>query len=297
MNLVACTTIAFANDMEGGSRFAEALGLTCKPIAARLFPDGESLITVPQVGSCALLYRPLYDPNPKLLDTLLAASALRDGGATRIVLVAPYLPYMRQDKAFAAGQAVSQKVIGRLLGKAFDAIIGVAPHLHRSHDLSAIFDGRPAIAIDPVIGFAALLKGHVPAETTIVVGPDQESEPQARSLAEALNVPFVAATKSRLGDTEVDLRLPAAVDLGGRHVVLVDDVVSTGRTLAAAARAARTRGARHVEAIVCHALFSGATLGDLVAAGVERVRSADGIPHPTNAVNLAPLLADAVRGL
>ena len=106
---------AFAFHEEPARRLATALGADFRGIEQRRFPDGESLVrTAPEAGA-AVLYCSLDHPNDRLVDLLLASSALRDSGVRSIVLVAPYLCYMRQDVAFQPGEAVSQKVVARLL--------------------------------------------------------------------------------------------------------------------------------------------------------------------------------------
>jgi ribose-phosphate pyrophosphokinase len=115
-------------------------------------------------------------------------------------------------------------------------------------------------------------------------------------LAESAGLPWIVGRKERLGDRRVEVRLPA-LPRGARRALLVDDVVSSGATLAAAARALRRAGARRVEAVVVHAIFSPGAPRRLAAAGIARVVSTDSVAHPSNAIGLAPLLAAALRRL
>lgn len=296
MSASRCNVHGCAEDEAAGRRLADQLGAPYQPIQVRRFPDGESLVSVAAARGRAVVYRTLNEPNGKLIELLLAASALRDNGAEHLTLVAPYMPYMRQDKAFAPGQAVSQKVIGALLAASFDAVVTAAPHLHRTHDLSDVFGGKPARAVDPAPLIAAALRGDGAASDRILLGPDEESAPALRTLATASGLNFAVARKRRLSDRDVALDLPLNVAWHGRHVVIVDDIASTGATLMKAAQAARAAGAASVEAIVCH-VPAPLDLDKLARAGIRRVRSADSIAHATNAIALAPLLADAVRAL
>lgn len=284
----------FPDSADAAGRLAAALGVAHAAIALHRFPDGESLVTAPACAVDAVLVRSLHDPNAKLVEVLLAASALRDRGARRLVLVAPYLGYMRQDTAFAPGQAVSQKVVGRLLAEAFDAVVTVAPHLHRTATLAEAVPAKRAIAVDPAPVLARHLAAAGLPRDALVLGPDEESEPLARRLAEAAGLGHAVARKNRHGDRSVTVTLPAA-ELAGRAVIIADDVASSGGTLAACAAAARARGAGRIEAIVCHALFGPDDAAMLTAAGIVRVASCDSVPHPSNAIALAGLLADAVR--
>jgi len=291
----------FAESADAARRLAGILKAPCTPVEVHVFPDGERRVRVSGVLPHAVLYRSLNDaaardPDDKLVEVLLAASALRDGGAGRVTLVAPYLAYMRQDVAFHPGEAVSQRVMGRLLGQAFDKVIAVDPHLHRTRDLSAVFGRGKGTAVSAAPAFAELLaREKVPPET-VVIGPDSESRAQVERLAAPLGLAFLTAEKTRRGDREVSIALPPAPGLEGRPVILFDDVVSTGATLCQCAVLALQAGAASVEALAVHALFGPGETGAFEAAGIARIRSSDSLPHPTNAVALAPLIAAALAG-
>lgn len=286
-----------------GRRLADRLGGAYRTVSVHRFPDGESLVRVEAEDPAprALLYRSLHQPNDKLIEIVLAASALRDQGVDHITLVAPYLPYMRQDIAFNPGEAVSQRVIGPWLAAHFDRVIAVEPHLHRTRDLGAVFPDRAATALSggPALG-AALAddsreSGRV-APDTVILGPDIESTPLARSTAETAGLShWGTATKNRHGDRDVTMTLPEGLELDGRPVVIVDDVISSGATVIACAQAALARGAASVEVLAVHALYQPESAAAFREAGIAGVRSADGVPHPSNAIHLDRILAGAVR--
>ena len=100
-------------------------------------------MTVGETASTAILYVPLDQPNEKIVSVLFATEALRRNGAERVVLVAPYLCYMRQDAAFQEGEAISQRVIGHLFAGIFDRIVTVDAHLHRTAKLLKCFSEHP----------------------------------------------------------------------------------------------------------------------------------------------------------
>ena len=272
---------------------AKALAMPLRAVAVHRFPDGESLVTAPDPAGHAILVRSLDDPNAKLVEVLLAASALRDGGAARLTLVVPYLAYMRQDIAFVPGQAVSQRIICRWLADSFDAVVTAAPHLHRVHRLDELFSGRVAIAADVAVDLAALLGL---GGTRVLLGPDEESEPMVAAIARITHDRFAVARKVRRDDRSVEVELPA-LDPGGRDVVLIDDVISSGMTMASAARLVLAKGAKSVEAACCHALFDAKAAQTMADAGIRRVQSCDSVPHPSNARSLVPSLAAALRTL
>jgi ribose-phosphate pyrophosphokinase len=116
-------------------RLAARLGVAAAEISIHRFPDGELGATVAPPTPVTIIYASLDRPNEKLVALLFAVEALRRNGAKRLVLVAPYLCYMRQDIAFQPGEAISQKAIGGLLAGLVDRVITVDAHLHRTADI------------------------------------------------------------------------------------------------------------------------------------------------------------------
>lgn len=285
---------AFAEDGPAAERLAHALALRCQIAECHHFPDGESRVRIDPVPANAIIYRSLHRPNEKLIELLLLASVLSDRAGGRPVLVAPYLPYMRQDVAFHAGEAISQQVIGRLLAAPHRAVIAVDPHLHRTQSLAAVFPGTTATAISAAPLLAALIEGKG-GEPPVLIGPDSESELLVAAVAHHAGLPFRILDKTRHGDHEVSIAASNLDIASGRRAVLVDDIVATGGTLIEAARRLRAVGCTAIQALVVHALFDDAAAAALAAAGIEGVRSTDSVPHPTNVVPLAPLLAAAVQ--
>ncbi|WP_334155460.1 ribose-phosphate diphosphokinase [Tepidimonas sp.] len=257
------------------------------------FPDGEWRLRLPpELPAEVALYRSLHQPNDKLVELLLAAPAARELGARRLWLVAPYLAYMRQDAAFSPGEVVSQRHVGRWLAAAFDGLITVDPHLHRVATLAEAVPVAQARALSAAALLGALAAQRRPG--ALLLGPDKESAQWVRQAADAARLQAAVARKVRRGDRDVEVALPA-LDVRGRAVVILDDMASTGRTVARAAAALRAAGAASVDVAVTHALFVGDALAVMKAAGVGEVWSTDSVPHASNAVPLAPLLAAALH--
>lgn len=285
---------AFADSARQASGLAELCGIPVHTVDVHRFPDGESLVRVNATAQTALLFRSLDDPNAKLIELLLAASALRDGGAGRVVLVAPYLAYMRQDMAFRAGEAVSQQVIGRLLATWFDAVVTVDPHLHRIASLAEVMPGIPALALSAAPAIAEAIARDLDPRT-LLVGPDSESRPWVESIARPLGLQVLVGEKVRKGDRDVTLAVPGMAAARGRPVMLVDDLISSGTTLIACARLLFQAGATGVEAVATHSLASQADLERLASEGVARVRATDSTSSPIASIPLAAVLAEAIR--
>ena len=280
--------LGFPDYREEARRFAAAAGADFALIDVHHFPDGESLVRLPEVlPGQVVLFTSLDRPNARLVELELAAGAAGELGATRLTLVAPYLCYMRQDKAFHPGEAVSQRIIGALLARRFDTLVTVDPHLHRTRTLEAAVPVRRAVTLTAASAMAAALaeRGDAP----LLIGPDAESEQWVAHIARLAGLEYAVAEKCRRGDRDVHIALPG-IDLAGRSVVLVDDVASTGQTLVQAALELEARQVESVSVMVTHALFVGDALERLAAAGVTRIASTDSIRHSTNRIELADLL-------
>ena len=277
-------------------RLAALLGLPLQEIALHRFPDGEMRVTVGPAAPTTIIYGSLDQPNDKLVAILFAAEALRRAGASRLVLLAPYLCYMRQDTAFHEGEAISQRAVGRLIAATVDRVITVDAHLHRTSDIEAVFPGIEAqnLSAMPAIASALRKTGIDPA--TVVIGPDAESRPWVSDLAGRLGLAYTVAQKIRRGDRSVEISFAEAGLVTGRPVLLVDDIVSSGSTLIAGARALAAAGATTIDAVITHALFPTTMAAEFAAAGIRSVRSTSSVPHPTNAIPLDDILAAALRG-
>jgi ribose-phosphate pyrophosphokinase len=274
------------------ARLAAHLGVALHEIDVHRFPDGELRVTVGPAAPTTVIYASLDRPNDKLLAVLFAAEALRRGGARRLVLVAPYLCYMRQDTAFHAGEAISQKVVGRLLAGAVDRVVTVDAHLHRTN-IGDVFPGIAAENLSAMPAVAETLRAGLDPRT-VVVGPDAESRAWVGDLAQRLGLPFAVAEKTRRGDRTVELTFADPAMFHGRPALLVDDIVSSGGTVTACAAALAAAGAFAVDVVITHALFPPEMTDTFLRAGIRSIRSTDSVPHPTNAIRLDGLLAGAL---
>jgi len=285
--------LAFDDESALAVPLAAALGCPLHWIERHRFPDGESRLRLPErLPPRVALLRGLQRPNEKLAELMIVAPAARELGAAQLTLVCPYLAYMRQDMAFQPGEAVSQRHVGQALATWFDAVITVDPHLHRVASMDAVLPGRRGLALSaaPLLGAWAARHARQP----ILLGPDEEAAPWVLSAGLAQGLQHGTCIKQRSGDREVRVALPD-MPFQGREVVLIDDVASTGRTLAVTAAALFERGASAVDVAVTHALFVDDAVAQLAQAGVRHVWSSDSVAHASNVVSLVPLLAAALR--
>jgi ribose-phosphate pyrophosphokinase len=258
----------------------------------RRFPDGDSYVRLDASveGADVALVCTLDRPDEKVVPLLLAAETARDLGAARVGLVAPYLSYLRQDRRFRPGEGVTSRYFARLLSGCVDWLLTVDPHLHRYRSLAEIYT-IPARAVHSAPLLAAWVRAHV--EAPLIIGPDRESERWATAVAAAAGAPCEVLEKVRHGERDVEVSVPNATRWRDRTPVLVDDVISTGRTLAESLRHLGSAGRKPPVCLGVHAVFVDGALEALRAAGASRIVTCNTIPHETNAIDVTELLASA----
>jgi len=274
---------------------AEALALPCQTIQTHRFPDGENKLTLPpELPEHVIFCRSLDNPNEKLLELLLAAKTARKLGAKTLTLIAPYLCYMRQDKAFHPGEVVSQSIVGEFLGDLFDNVITVDPHLHRIQRLQQAVPANQSITLSATSLMTEFLQDKF--QDLILMGPDSESEQWVKAVAEPGQWDYGVCHKIRRGDRDVEISFPD-INLSGRKVILVDDVASSGQTLAVASQQCLLEKAQSVDVLVTHALLSDEAKQNLLQAGVGHIWSTDSVSHDSNVIALHGLLKEAFLSL
>jgi ribose-phosphate pyrophosphokinase len=257
-------------------------------IETRHFPDGESYVRVLSdvAGKDVDLVCTLANPDPQFLPLIFAANTARELGANRVGLIAPYLAYMRQDKKFHEGESVSSIHFAKLLSAAFDNLVTIDPHLHRISDLSEIFSIPTRTAHADTL-LADWISKNV--KNPIIVGPDSESEQWVSAAANRIDVPYIILSKERLGDRKVEITIPDIHLCRGRRPVLIDDVISSGRTMIEAVEKFRDLGFAKPVCVTVHGIFADDSYQQLLN-NCEEVVSTDAIPHQSSKISVASLL-------
>lgn len=265
-------------------------------VESRRFPDGERYLRLMEdlAETEVIIVACLRDPDPQALDLWFLANTARDLGSRRVGLVAPYLPYMRQDRRFQSGEAVTSRIFARFISQAFDWLVTVDPHLHRFHHLAEIYS-IPSVAVASAPAIARWVAESV--SLPLIVGPDSESEQWANDVANRVSCPAIVLTKSRLGDRQVEISVPQIGNDKGRQPVLMDDIISSARTMSVAATRVREVFGRPPVCVGVHAVFASDAMQALSAAGVAKVVTCNTLPHETNAIDVSPEIARAVLDL
>ncbi len=253
-------------------------------VEQRQFPDGETYLRVhaEATGRSVVIACTLNEPDGKSLPLLFAADALRDLGAARIGLAAPYLAYMRQDARFRAGEAVTSRTF----------IVTVDPHLHRYRSMDEIY-GVPVAVGHGAPVLADYLRGE--KESMFLVGPDEESEQWVAAVARDAGLPHVTMKKTRHGNRDVSIAFSGIDGFRGRVPVLVDDMISSGRTMEVASRQLVDLGFPAPVCLAVHGILAEDARDRLEAAGAKVVTT-NTIPGPTALLDIHPVLAELVRG-
>jgi len=273
-------------------RLAQSLNADLGRIELRAFPDGETYLRflTDVSGRALVMVCTLDHPNEKILPLLFAAATARELGAARVGLVSPYLAYMRQDRRFKPGEAVTSREVARLLSNAFDWLVTVDPHLHRYGSLADIYR-IPTRVVHAAPVISQWIRVHVP--NALIIGPDSESEQWVSAVARDAGAPYAVLEKVRRGDRDVEISIERLQLLDGRTPVLVDDMISSGRTMLAAVRLLQERGAPKPVCIAVHGLFADHSDTLLAQAGA-RVITSNSIQHKTNDVDVGEILANAI---
>jgi len=267
---------------------AEAASWQLGSVETRDFPDGESYVRIlaDVAGKSVALACTLAHPNEGFLRLIYVADAVRALGAAEVTLISPYLSYMRQDRSFKPGEAVTSKSFARLISSTFDRLVTVDPHLHRYESLSALYT-IPTVTVHA----APLLADWIAAEVAqpLVIGPDAESEQWVSAIADRIGAPYAVLSKIRHGDRDVDIELPDLSQWQGFQPVIVDDIASSGHTLIEAARQLPLRGFSRPDVAVVHGIFASDSFSRLEPL-CSRIVSSDSVAHASNAFAIAPLI-------
>src|SRR5437899_1015559 len=252
------------------------------------FPDGERYVRLlgPISGEHVVLVQTTH-PDPMIVELFLLADAIRDAGARRITAVVPYFGYGRQDKRFLDGEPVSAKTIAKHLAVDCDELLTMA--IHNPGMLKTF----PLPAHD-VSGMPAIGRYLKSANVDMLLAPDGNAIRFAKEASAIAGVPFDSLEKKRIDSYTVKIT-PKALAVRGKSVAIVDDVISTGGTIAMAAKELRAQGARRVIAACVHGLFVGPAEANLKAC--DDVIATDTILSPYTKVSVAPEFAAAIRAL
>lgn len=272
-------------------RLQEVLQVDVGDVTFHRFPDTEWYLKInSEVNNRSLMVvDSLNEPDEKILPLLFFAKTAKELGARKVGLIAPYLSYLRQDKRFHQGEGITSRYFAQMLSSSFDWLMSIDPHLHRYHSLDEIYS-IPTFVLHATSMIATWIKHHVPKP--ILIGPDMESEQWVADIAEKGSFPYAILEKIRRGDKEVAISMPFIPELESSTPVLVDDIISTARTMIETVKQLQQTGVKSVICIGVHALFAKEAYSLL--SGIKGVQTitCNTIRHATNAIDVSDLIVE-----
>lgn len=249
------------------------------------FPDGEQYVRfLDDLRDRDVVLVQSTHPDERIVELFLLLDAIREVKPRRVTVVIPYFGYGRQDTKFETGEAVSARALAKRLQVDVDAVVTVSVHEAR---VLRFFD----VPSKDVSGMPAIGRYLRDRHVELVLAPDQNAARFAKEVGETLNVDWDFLQKKRIDSFNVEVT-PKSMDVKGRHVAIVDDVISTGTTIAIAANMLRTQGAKRILAACVHGVFSANALHRLQAC--DDVVATDTLLSPATKVSVAPEVASAL---
>ena len=258
------------------------------------FPDGESYVRIESSveNKNAIVICTLHEPDDKLLQLFFLCKLLKELKVERVILVAPYLAYMRQDKRFNSGEAITSTYFASLLSSFVDELITIDPHLHRRNSLSEIYS-IPSKVLHAANHISDWIKNNI--AKPVIIGPDSESEQWVSDVAKKANAPYIVLEKIRNGDRDVEVSVPHVETYKDYTPVLVDDIISTARTMIETVNHLKSAGMKPAICIGVHAVFANNAYQELIKAGASSVITCNTIPHESNRIDLSDQIVHALK--
>jgi len=267
------------------SKVAENLGAPLGEVKSSRFPDNEIYLRAMGLDDRTVIVSSLPDAE-SIVELLLLIDACE---GSEVTLVIPYMAYARQDKRFNVGEPISIRAIAAALSRGVVRIITV--NIHEPEVLKYFSVPAENISIAPAIGDYLAGTG---IENPLILAPDDGAWEFAQGVASAHGWDCDHLDKTRLSGVEVKIK-EKNLNVAGRHVVIVDDIISTGGTLATAAQMLAAEGAESISAACVHGVFSGGGYARLVSAGFSAIASSDTIERGCSRISAAPAIAEALR--
>ena len=282
------------NSTKIAKRLAKKLKATFSPLTIKSFPDGDIYLKFnTKIRKQEVVIVQSFQPHSdmSLFDIVFAAETAKQLGAKKVILVAPYLAYMRQDKMFNYGECISSRVMAKLLNKSVDKIITIDPHLHRYKSLKDIFT-IPATKLTANSVIATFIKKSI--KNPVIIGPDWESYQWADVIAKLVGCESTCLEKTRFSSRTVKSKMIKPIECKDKNVVIVDDIISTGHTMIEAAKKAKKMGAASVTAIGVHGLFVEGAI-DQMKKYFDNIYTTNCIEHETNKIDVSSLLLEKLQ--
>jgi len=277
-----------------GEKIAQLMKVEVTPLFSKKQPDGESYVRLEgNVKNEEVVIVQTTSPpqDTHLVELALMADAAKRNGAGKVTAVVPYMAYSRQDKVFLQGEAVSIEAVARMLKEAgVDSLVTVNVHQAKALERFPF----PAKTVSAVTALAEYFKDKL-SEKAFALAPDDGALWLAEETKDVLGGECGFLEKHRDRYTGQVSTEKKTLNVAGKTVIIIDDIISTGGTIVAAAKIVKELGARTVYAACVHPLLIGDAEKRILDAGVEEIIGTDSVPSHVSKVSLAPLLSRVLK--
>lgn len=262
-------------------------------LETRHYPEGESYVRLlcDVKNQEVILVCGLDDANQNAMAIMFFAAVAKELGAKKVGLVAPYLGYMRQDKRFKDGEAITSNIFAGFLSKQVDWLLTIDPHLHRHKTLEEIYS-IPCLTLHTTNLIANWIKNNV--ENPLLIGPDSESQQWVEEVAKIADVPFIILSKVRYGDEDVKVSIPQVKKYKTHTPILIDDIIATAGTMIATINHLKNAGMQNPICIGVHAIFAGDSYQKLKSTTSNKIITCNTIEHFSNQIDVSNLIANSL---
>ncbi len=273
-------------------RIARRLKAPYVEAQTKIFPDGESKITFSSIPkkSIILVVQSTYPPvDTNLLHTLAIISQARKA-SSKIYAIIPYMGYARQDRQFLSGEVVTMSIVAKML-QAAGAKKVIVVDIHSKTALNHF--KIPTVNVSAIPELAKYFK-KLKIKKPLVVSPDTGGSSRAKKFASLLNTDFITLKKSRNRNTGKVQIQSSKVDVHGRDLIVIDDIISTGGSIIKATQFLKKQKCKRVFVACTHGLFVGDAERKIKKAGVSKIISTNTIPRSTSKVDMAGVIAKSI---
>jgi len=255
---------------------------------SKRFPDDEFYVRINNniSGEHAVIVQTTY-PDNNIIELFILQNAAKEAGAKKITIVIPYFGYARQDTKFRDGEPISAKAIAELISLNANEVITVDPHKEYILD----FFKTTAISCSAVSEIAKYLKDK---NIDMLLAPDKGALYRVKTASKIINCEFDYMEKTRIDGETVEIK-PKKLDVHNKNVAIVDDIISTGGTMAKSIHELKKHGAKKVFVSCTHGLFAGNAIKKLTSAGCDEIISTDTVQSKFSKVKIVPCIAPLIN--
>ncbi len=277
--------VPLSNSEGLASKVSEKLGIPLERITRRRFADGELYVKLEEPIEDAIIIGNTY-PDSSIIELILTEDAINNAGGKRKILVVPYYGYARQDAMFQQYEAISARALASIYKSLFEKIFVV--NIHSPEGLAFLGEKGKEIRSEVEIGKQIKLDGN-----DIVISPDDGFSQEAGIIAQVAGISSSALNKKRVSDTKVIIEFPEDLDVNGKRVALVDDLISTGGTILEASKLLKSKGATRVNVYCIHGLFISGT--SKYSGYVDKIVTTDTVEGPFSSITVSGLIAQELK--